>query len=136
MSFLKYESLTGKYFLGIGVAVLIGVGAFIASDKSTVEDISDTGSRDIAAFLDPNRHLSNLTAADRTRLRIQYLERKCTNARGDDVSCGYANWPNGVPMANWNPQDPHMARIPRGTQVTVKIECDPRTRKFYTNVYF
>lgn len=134
MSFTKiFKSWTPHHFLGLSVIMVMGLGAVIIS-QSGADEIKNSGLRNIASMLNPNQYLSQLTATDRTRLRRQYLESNCVNKRGQNYSCGYTRWPaNGDSRYN---SDPYMNRIPHGTKVQVSVQCDPRSGRFFTNIYF
>ncbi len=127
-------SLSGKYVMGVLVAVVLGLGAYVVSDQPTR---ATKGKRNVAEFLNPNQHLARLTHADRVRLRENMLARQCYSGTVIDQnseSCGAFNdWPNGDPSFN---DDPLMNMIPRQTRVNVDVVCNEATGQFQTRVYF
>ena len=150
MSLNKTQSLTGKYFLGLGVAIILGIGAYLASEHSPKSIIQ--GLRGIAADNTPNELLRRLNQRDRTRLRSEVLmngvewdhyQRRCFTDEADiqghinrasaDPShrgCGaFSDWRSGNVGYN-RFRDPFMAQIPPGTKTEVYIECNPETHQF------
>ena len=74
-----------------------------------------------------------LQPEQRRELDQRHLSSNCVTKQGDYVSCGYREkwsyW--GDPYFDW---DPYMNQIKPGTPVDIEVKCDPKTKRFVTNI--
>ena len=74
-----------------------------------------------------------LQPEQRRELDQRHLASNCVTKHGEHNSCGYREkWSNmGDPHFTW---DPYMNQIKPGTPVDIEVKCDPKTKRFVTNV--
>ena len=71
----------------------------------------------------------------RRELDQRHLSSNCVTKHGEHNSCGYReNWSHmGDPYFTW---DPYMNQVKPGTPVDIEVKCNPKTKRFVTNVSF
>ncbi len=145
-------SLKGQYFLGLSVALLLGVGAFIISQEEAKKGSRGIAQEQPTPVVRP-QDLERMTNDDRAqvynRLRQadQFLTEHCTRQSDgtSDLSetCGRVNnISNGDP--NFRPEllnegefegTRQFANIPRNSNINVSTRCEEDGR-FYTRVTY
>jgi hypothetical protein len=125
------------YLLGIAVMLVMLVGVFVISEQNPEmkQKIMRSLAQEVADPLQLNQWITQLTAEDRRAFGRQITADRCYNSTTipERGSCPVETWPNGDPSFNWHR---FYNLIPRDTRAVVKIECNPQTGQFETNVQF
>ena len=79
------------------------------------------------------QRIDTLTPEQRKNLHEQHLNANCVNKTSENVSCGYREkWSHrGDPYFTW---DPYMNQIKPETPVDIEVKCNPKTKRFVTNI--